>query len=259
MKKRLLLLATSSILFIAAVLLAYLTCQFFTYFIAGFFSIPVAFEYYSLVFPIKDNSPLWTEYAITAIYGVPLFIALLFSLISKSLFLSYRRKSGNQKLFFIWLKLAFENLFFGSIIVSVLTKTNVSFFLNWMYIPYSVQIVMVMFSGVLFFRCSKNLATSFLHTAPNHQFLNEDHQFIYKFFVSYIPYFLGSIVFLILWFPALQLEKQIYLLPMAIPLLGTIAQTNSDNVKLVKNSRVFNPNWLLLIPIFGYFITFIVS
>jgi len=255
-KENIYLIINSLILLIAAFIVAYLPFQFFTYFLARFFDISTEFDGYKIKYLVSESSSLWNNISIITIFGFPPLFSLLLANVTRRYYKRMKRRKGNTKLFLIWLSLIFDNMFWGAIIAGIATSSGFAYFLNWIYIPKVIQIIIAVLGSILFITLSDFLRVSFLQTAPQRAFINSENQKGYKIKIIFIPLFLALLLLSLVEFPDNSWHEIILRLTIFFPLFKTFKYEEEENIKLVKNNRTFLPEWLVIIFIVGYFVLF---
>ncbi len=256
-KETIFLILNSLLLFVAAYIVSYLPFLYGTYYLAKFFSINVEIKDYAVKFLISDASPLWTNFSIITIFGIPPFLALALAYLSRRVYKKYaKRRRGNFRLLLIWISLCFDNLFWGAMIAGIITISGFAYFLNWLYIPFIVQVIVAGLGAILFATLSSFLSASFIQTTPSRYMIDRDNQLSYKIKIIYIPLIIGLGLVFMLNFPNNSIHNLILKATILLPSFRTIIHVDEDNIKLVKNSRVFSPEWLALIGIIAFFIGF---
>ncbi len=248
---------SSFILNILAILLAFTVFQANVFLLAKFFKIPVGLDGFVVAFRVTDGSALWTSSSITAIFGLPPFISFALSVIARKIYENRaRKKKTNLKLFLIWASLHFDNLFLGSILAGLLTRSGFSYFLSWIYIPYFVQIMIAIVAAILLFLKAPYLNYGFSQSAPSSHFINKKTHKQYKRFLVYFPYLAGVVVLSALLFPNFTIHEIILKATPIIAFIGMRKYIDCEDVKMVKGSLIFSANYALLIPITLFFLAF---
>jgi hypothetical protein len=255
-KEKLLLLTTSTILFVFAFITAYIPFQLSSYFLAKIFAISTNISNFKVIYITDNNSVLWNNLSIISLYGIPPILSFVLANISRKIYDSARKRKSNYKLFLSWLNLHFDNLFWGSIIAGIFTSSGFAYFLNWMYIPYFVQIIIAVLGLVLFFSLNNFSLQSFIQSSPARIFINKENQLKYKTYVIYFPLLLGSVFLIAISFPHFLLHERIINITLLVPLITTAKYFDEENVKLVKNSLTFKPNLGLIVLIILYLLLF---
>jgi len=251
-KEKLLLSVSSIILFVFSAIIAYIPFQVSFYFIADFFDISLKLEHYKIIVTTPTGSPLWTNISVISLYGFPSILSFVLANITRKVYDNARKRKSNYKLFLAWLNLHFDNLFWGSIIAGIITSTDFAYFLEWLYIPLVAQIFIAIAGIILFYSLSNFSIQSFIQTSHVRVYINKENQLKYKFFIMYLPLIIGTFLFIAISFPHSGLHERILNLTLLIPLINTIKYHDEENVKLVKNSKTFQPNYGIIIFIIAY-------
>jgi len=255
-KENISLIINSLVLFLTAFIVSYIPIQIVSYILTKLFQIPAKFDGYKLIYLISDASVLWNNISIITIFGLPPFVSLILANLTRRYYKKAKRKRGNMKLFLIWLSLCFDNLFWGAMIAGIVTSSEFAYFLNWIYIPKILQIIIALLGIILFITLGDFLKMAFLQTSPQRNFIDSENQRFYKIKIIFIPLILGILIFSLLGYPGNAIHEIILKLTIFFPLLKTLKIEDEENVKLVKNSKTFSIEWLLIIIIGIYFLIF---
>lgn len=247
---------SSFVLYIFAFFTAFTIFQITVFFLAEDRGIPVGLESYKIIFKAQDNSRLWTEFAVITIFGIPPFLCLLLSILTRKLYEKVRREKSNLKLYIIWLSLHFDNLFWGGIIAGAITQSGFFHFMSWMRIPVVVQIIISVAASIFLYYRYSFLNHAFTQTSPSRKYIGRHKHLQYKIFLIYIPFILATWFLLILEFPDNSIYEIILKITPILALVKTGEYIDITDIKLVRNSKVFSPDYFILILIFIYIITF---
>jgi len=246
-KERILLSANSTLHFLAAFIFVYgvfIASTFFFSYLSGIES--VLFKY-KITFVTPDNSSLWTSISIIMIFGMPYFFVLATSLFARRLYDKARRRSNNRKLFLLWVNLQAGAFFWGALLGGMIDAGGFAYFLNWMYIPFFVQVILaVVGMGILFLQ-HKFALYAFCQNSSRRKYLTRENQRSYKFFIIYIPFLVGFFIFTLLQFPGDEPTDRIVVLMLLFSLFPTLKGLDAEDIKLTRHSRVFHPDWVLVI------------
>lgn len=255
-KQKINLTITSTILFLAAAIVSYIPFQLSSFFFSKILGVSTDIEFYKVIYTSPNNSPAWFNASIIVLYGFPPFLSFFLALITRRIYDKARKKSSNLKLFLAWLNIHFDNLMWGAIIAGIITSSGFAYFLNWIYIPFVVQIVIASAGIALLFSLNKFTLFSFIQTSPSRQFINKENQLSYKKFIIYFPVLIGTLILVSLSFPHSMLHERILNITFLIPLIRTAQYIDEEDVKLVRRSKVFQPNYSALLLILIYVLVF---
>ncbi len=216
---------------------------------ARIMDIPCGITDNKLAFRIPNNSYLWTNMSIIATLGFPALAGYGMSYVARALYGRARKRSSNLKLFLVWLSLHFNVLFWGNWITGLITQSGFVIFLNWIYAPLWMQIVIPVGGLVLLNRQFQYTLYAMVQTAPGRAYVVKPLQKNYKKAVALKPYFFGSLFLMLTGIPAYSFVEFIFLPLYLLNLLGILQYIDEEEVKLVKHSQIFKPDYLLLIPV----------
>lgn len=255
-KEKIKLLTTSTIIYLMSFFVAYTVFQALTLVLAKIFGIGTEFEYYRVEFTTSNYSYLWDSVSIIMIYGVPPLVSFGLAIITQRLHNFARKKRSNMKLLYGWLAINFYTIFLGGIIAGLLTSSGFAYFLNWMYIPFIVQIILALGALAFMFFQRNYLNYALLQTSPSKSYIAKAIQGKYKKYVAYYPFIIGSIILFSIGYPSYSIHDIILRVIPVIAIFGLRKIIDEDDIKLVRNSQVFSPNYGFLILIIAYILIF---
>ncbi len=249
----------SLISYTSSYLLILFFSQMITFFSAKVSGIPVNLENYKVAFSISDNSSLWTQNSVVAIYLTsPLLVLLLgFAFRFFKSYLDTHNSSIN--LFLTWSYAHSMNMFFGGLIVGIPLVKGLGYVPAWLYFPFYIQVLIVILSSIILILNSFVLSKYFLSLSFNDYYLkNNASQLSFKIIVSVFPYFMINIIFLILKIPENSLYELLLKATMLIQFIGVIPFTHlSLNIQTEDSDIKFSRKMLLLLLITSFLVIFI--
>jgi len=124
-----------------AALITYVAYQAVTIIVADAYQIPVIWQYNRLTFPLYTWSPLYTRQALVVIFASGPVICMLLALLGIGLFFRSKRSKIKYHNFFLWLFIHGINMFFGSYISGILTRTEFVYASEWLFLsnPFDIE------------------------------------------------------------------------------------------------------------------------
>jgi|GEM_PF-2971778 len=190
-------LLNSITLFIVAYLLVYLIYQFTVIIMASFWGLDSVLFYYDLTF--NDYSPLWTRINIILITFSGPLISLVIGILFFRLFSDKVR--GNLKLLFIWIALHGFNLFLSAWASGVSFEEGFGYVPIWLFMNIFWKIFFSLtFLFILGF-IGYYSARKFLETSNSAHRVKKENRMKFLFFQALMPWFLGSLMILLIKMP----------------------------------------------------------
>ena len=125
----------STVLFLIAYIIAYITYQAFVMFIASRFGINSVFYFFEVAFPIGNNSSLWDESGFNIIlitFSGP-FISVILGVYYLLRSVRKEKTKGLTKLFVLWLSFHFLNFFLGAFVAGAITHQGFGYVIEWLF------------------------------------------------------------------------------------------------------------------------------
>ena len=138
----------STMMFLLAYLVAWLTHQFATIVSAAFYHIDSVLFYYEVMFPVGILSRLWTVSNIILITLSGPLVSLVTGMVYLEFVIRQRRVKGNVLMFFNWLVIHSFCMFFAAFVAGAITWRGFGYAINWSNMPIFMRIVL---SGVFLF------------------------------------------------------------------------------------------------------------
>lgn len=117
-------------------------------FIANLFGIDILLRNYSILGVSPANSAVWTKTSVILFYSSEIIVLLLLTVVFGILFYRNKAKFAYKKFLFLWFFVVSCLFFFSAIISGIVTRSNSYHFFNWMYVSYTLMLVVSI--GVLF-------------------------------------------------------------------------------------------------------------
>jgi hypothetical protein len=125
----------STVLFLIAYVVAYVTYQAMVMFVASRFGINSVFYFYEVAFPIGNNSSLWSDFNIILITFSGPFISVILGAYYLFLYVRKEKTKGLTKLFVLWLSFHFLNFFLGAFVGGAITHQGFGYVIEWLFMP----------------------------------------------------------------------------------------------------------------------------
>ncbi len=192
----------STILYVLAYLLVYLSYQLAVIITAGNFGIDSVLYYYEVMFPVGNNSPLWTDFSIIAITLSGPLISLLLGILYYRYFLKKRQPANRMvKLFLIWLSFHSFNMFLGAWTAGIITDQGFGYVANWLYLPtaakFFLSLVFVFLMAFIGFKSTQ----AFLETANSSARIRKSNRPWFILSQAVLPWLIGTGILLAIKIP----------------------------------------------------------
>ena len=192
----------SSILYVLAYLLVYLTYQLSVILMASRFGIDSVLYYFEVMFPIGNQSALWTDFSIISItLAGPLVCALLGILYYRWFLLKKAYKDQLLRLFLIWMSFHSLNMFFGAWTAGIITNQGFGYVANWLFLPTAVKFFISLVFIFLMMLIGYKSTNIFLETSQSAARVRKHNRPYFILSQGLIPWFLGTLVLLFIKLP----------------------------------------------------------
>lgn len=131
----------STMMFMLAYLVAYLTHQFAVIVSAAFFHIDSVLFYYEVMFPCGVLSRLWTVANIILITLSGPLVSLITGMLYLEFVIRRKRVRGNVLMFFNWLVIHSFCMFFAAFVAGAITWRGFGYAINWSNLPIFMRIM----------------------------------------------------------------------------------------------------------------------
>ena len=204
--------------FLSSFVLLHILSQLVTIIVAKVNSIPTRFNYFNVIFPISDNSNLWTQNSVVSVYiAAPLMCLILGLVFRRYLTISIDNPNRNSKLFVIWGYIHAMNFFFGGLIAGIPLLKGIGYVPVWLYFSNTALIITIVISGVLLLLNGFFLRNIF--SSLSYAEICWKKPFLFKFMVIYAPYFLAFGLFFLFRFPDDSIYQQALMVTLLLQLL----------------------------------------
>ena len=200
-RKLLLLSINSTAIFILAYLVSYLMYQFAVMFMAAHFGINSILYYYEVLFPIGNNSPLWSQYSIIVITFSGPFLLLVLGILYYRVIVPHEKVKGLLKLFFLWMALHCINYFFGGLIGGMITDQGFGYVVAWLFIPIVIKFLLSLISLFVLGLIGFTTTRYFLEASGSAYWVKKENKLKLLFYLCFIPWFIGSLFLFIIKIP----------------------------------------------------------
>jgi len=140
----------STAYFVLAFLFIYFIYQAVTIMIAYSFDIPVTWNYSRIIFPLDNNSPLYSRSNLILIFAAGPFVSLLLAFGFLKLFFTRNSFFARFKLLYLWGFICGINMFFGAYIAGFLTQTEFIYTSAWLFMSHSYAVEEIIFTSISF-------------------------------------------------------------------------------------------------------------
>lgn len=227
-------LLNSSVFFILTFLLVYYIFQFTTIYTAKAFDIPSKLFTYRIDWPLYTYSYLYTRVALIVIFGTGPLISLIIAFIFYRLYIWARTKSGKIKLVFLWGGFHAFNLFFGSYISGVLTRTGFIYTSEWLFISniFDVEEIIFMIIAIVVLLIIGYFATKqFLYAAGSSSFIVPKYRTLFIICQVVVPWLTGNITLFLSNVPKNPVELTLLYITSVLMVIPVLAGYNSTSLQ----------------------------
>jgi hypothetical protein len=224
----------SSVFFILTFLLVYYVYQFTTIYAAKAFDIPSKLYTYRIEWPLYTYSYLYTRVALIVIFGTGPLVCLILAFIFYRLYIWSRTKAGNIKLIFLWGGFHAFNLFFGSYISGVLTRTGFIYTSEWLFISniFDVEEIIFMIIAIVVLLVIGYFATKqFLYAAGSTSLIVPRYRTLFILSQVVIPWLAGNIILFLSNVPKNPVELTLLYITSVLMVIPVLAGYNSTSLQ----------------------------
>jgi hypothetical protein len=254
-------LINSTVFFILSFLVVYYIFQFVTIYTAQAFNIPSKLFSYRIEWPLYTYSYLYTRVALVVIFGTGPLASLITAFLFYRLFLWSRSKTKYAKLFFIWGSFHSFNLFFGSYIAGVLTRTGFIYTSEWLFISnmFDVEEIIFMVIAIVVLLIIGYFATKqFLYSTSSASLIEPKYRTIFVLSQVVIPWFSGNLILFFSNIPKNPIELILLYLTtilMVLPVVASYNSTSLQQMNLTFVPRKAKTGWIYLFVVVGLVIS----
>lgn len=230
-------LVNSTFLFVLAFFVIYFLSQLITIYIAQLFDIPTVLYSYRIFWPLYTYSTLYTRMALIVIFGTGPFVCLLIGIVFYRIFLWIRRFNLIAKTFLLWLVFHAFNMFFGSYIVGVITRTGFIYTTEWLFLSDvfdTEEIVFLIVSIVVLVIIGYFSTKHFISATNSSPILEPKLRLHYLISIALLPWFLGNSVLYFLNFPHNPFELSLLYLVSILMIIPIFTNYNSLLIQMIK-------------------------
>jgi len=210
----------STMLYIAAYMVAFFTYQLAVIFIASHYGIDSVLYYYEVYFPCGNNSPLWTPFNIILITLSGPMISIIMGTIYHRVVLKRTSKPAN-KLFVLWLTFHSINMFFGAFVAGIITDQGFGFVADWMYMHVAFKFMFAIIAIFILAVLGFYSARYFLETATSVYRIKSKNRLAFFIAQGIIPWFIGGLILFAIKYPTILPQHENILVYDSI-ILGTL-------------------------------------
>jgi hypothetical protein len=210
----------STMLYIAAYMVAFFTYQLAVIFVASHYGIDSVLYYYEVYFPCGNNSPLWTPFNIILITLSGPMISIIMGTIYHRVVLKRMPKPAN-KLFVLWLAFHSINMFFGAFVAGIITDQGFGFVADWMYMHVAFKFMFAIIAIFILAVLGFYSARYFLETATSVYRIKSKNRLAFFIAQGIIPWFVGGLILFAIKYPTILPQHENILVYDSI-ILGTL-------------------------------------
>ncbi|MBI9036841.1 MAG: hypothetical protein JEY97_01795 [Bacteroidales bacterium] len=230
-----------------------------TYFIISIFrsftSILIAYEcdinsllfLNRIEFLVPQNSSLWTfDTTLSVFFSGPFFSFLLGAILS-IYYLTKRKKNSFFNIFLFWAFINAFGLFFSSVLADLITSTGVVYALNSMNFSHAVRVIIFISVIYLMIHLGALSIKVFVFSSDSCFIKTFRKRIIYLISVILLPWFIGSLIILLIITPLFSLY---YIFLLSLMILFLISVLYPKNYYLKTENKIHNKNkinWIFII------------
>lgn len=187
-----------------AALITYIAYQAVTIIVAGAYQIPVIWQYNRLTYPLYTWSPLYTRQALVVIFASGPVICMLLALLGIGLFFRSKQSKIKYHNFFLWLFIHGINMFFGSYISGILTRTEFVYASEWLFLsnPFDIEeLIFGIISLATLVLTGRLVSVMFLLSSGSVTLVQPKYRQFFSISAIFIPWITLVIVFFLITLP----------------------------------------------------------
>lgn len=216
--------------------------------VAVTFHIPTEIHYYKCVF----NIPLWwwNQPNVIFTFASGPIVCAFFGVLSLRFFFMFRKGKNWVRLFFLWGYHHGFNLFFGSYVAGVISRSGFRHASNWAAIPMEVEYAIAIGAMICMFLVGFLSVKFFLQMAVSQTILVNHRRNRYITAVVLIPWLLGSITLIVMKLPKVTYYESLIFMMMFTSVIPVyIAQRFFYEVSIVRFEKNLRINWFAVIAL----------
>jgi hypothetical protein len=210
----------STMLYIAAYMVAFFTYQFAVIFIASHYDIDSVLYYYEVYFPCGNSSPLWSRFNIILITLAGPMISIIMGTIYHRIVLKRISKPTN-KLFVLWLTFHSINMFFGAFVAGIITDQGFGYVADWMYMHVAFKFMFAIIAIFILAILGFYTARYFLETATSVYRIKSKNRLAFFIAQGIVPWLVGGLILYTIKYPTI-LPQHVNILVYDTIILGTL-------------------------------------
>jgi len=240
---------------IAAYILAYLLTTLIYQFATGMvaaslFYIKTVIYYYKIDFRV--GADYWNKPRVIGTFLSGPLISLAAGIIFWRVYRMTKKQPGWGKTFMLWTYLHAFNLFFGSYVAGVITRSGFRFVTNWMAVPEKAEFVISFFCVAFMFTVGYFATRNFLQTSVSQSLIQRFTRPYFILCTVILPWLAGSGLLLVAKYPGITMNEMItYLMMFTIVVPVVIVQRTFQEVNLVKHSSQVSIAWPIVATAIG--------
>jgi hypothetical protein len=191
----------STMLFMLAYLVAWLTYQIAVIITSSFFNIDSVLFFFEVMFPVGNSSHLWSSFNIILITISGPIISLIAGTLYYYFLVRKNRVKGNRLLFLNWLIVHSYCMFFAAFVAGVITNQGFGYVANWMYMNVFFKIL---FSLIFLFTLSWisfKGSRHILETANSLFRIRSKNRMIFLISQTVLPWLIGTLLLIVIKYP----------------------------------------------------------
>jgi hypothetical protein len=236
----------STLLFIIAYLVVYMLYQFTVLIVASNWKLDSVLLYYDLAF--NDYSPLWSRSNIIIITLSGPLVCLISGFLFYRFFSTRQNVKGFVKLFFLWIALIGFNLFFGAWATGISFDQGFGYVPAWLYLNVFWQIFVALIFLFILGMIGYYSVPKFLDTSKSAYRVRPENKTKFLFFQVILPWFIGSLVIIIVRIPNNMLYDSGNMVTLAFTVAPMIFNKFArPTITFDKEKKATNIRWLFVV------------
>ena len=243
----------STIFFLLGFLFVFYIHQFVTILTASLFDIPTSLYSYRIYWPLYTYSSLYTRLALIVIFGIGPVVSLILGFVFFRLYLITRFRTIFLKTFFLWSSIHAYNLFFGSYITGVITRTGFIYSSEWLFLSgvFDIkEIIFLILSVIMLIVIGSYFTKHFLYTSNSNNLIEPKLRGMFIIGKVMIPWIVGNLILFGMNIPHNPIELIFIYITTIVVVFMTLTNYNSPSLRLIKLPRQpvrFRISWMYLI------------
>lgn len=236
----------STALFLIAYIAMYMLYQLTVLIVASKWKLDSVLFYFDLAF--NDYSPLWSRTNIIIVTFSGPFISLVIGFLFYKFFSSRQKVKGFVKLFFLWIALIGFNLFLGAWANGISFDQGFGYVPAWLSFNVFWQILVALLFLFLLGIIGFYSVPKFLDTSKSAYRVRPDNKTKFLFFQVILPWFIGSLIIILVRIPNILPYDTGNLLTIAFAVIPMVFNKHArPTIAFEKEKKPTNIRWLYVI------------